>query len=66
MSTEHTHQSVAYWPAGTTCEPNDITRDNHYSHAEAEGVCSLLRRNGFGGDGKVFPLRTEVIELTKP
>lgn len=49
--------SYAEWPKGTMHCGNDITTDTHGSMAEAEGVISLLYKNGFGGDRKIFPIR---------
>lgn len=49
-------KSVAQWPDGTTSE------DQHDTRAQAEGVCTLLKREGFGGERRVFPTRTEVRE----
>ncbi len=54
-------QSVAEWPKGTICcHANDITTDDHGSMEQASGVVALLKKNGFGGDGKVFPIRAYV------
>ena len=39
---------------------HNITHDRHGSKESAEGVTWLLRRNGFGGDRKVFPARVWV------
>jgi len=46
--------------------PDQVTSDKHYSESEASGVCSLLHRNGFGGDRKVFPVRTWVEPIARP
>ena len=51
-----TFTSYAEWPKGTMCCGNDITSDTHGSLEQAEGVVSLLYRNGFGGDRKIFPI----------
>lgn len=62
---EFTHKSVAIWPqdvygrGGVTSR----TEDEHYSEEEAEGVCRLLERHGFGGGEEVFPLETWVEEI---
>jgi len=53
-------RSIAHWPTGAIGFDNDISTDEHDTEAEAQGVCDLLRRNGLGGDGKVFPLSTAV------
>lgn len=52
--------SCASWPKGTAEFSNDVTRDENGSWEQADTICSRLRREGFGGDGKVFPLRTWV------
>lgn len=49
-------QSFAQWPAGTC--PGDISFDSHESKKHAEGVCRRLNKEGFGGQGKVFPIKT--------
>lgn len=43
------------WPAETGI---GVSEDTHDTQAQADAVCSFLRRNGLGGEGKVFPLRT--------
>jgi hypothetical protein len=50
--------SVATWPKGTTS--GDMSIDYHDTPKSAEAVCRLLERHGFGGDKKVFPVKTEV------
>lgn len=50
------YKSIAIWPPGLV--DDDRTEDNHPSRESAWGACCLLRRNGFGGDGKVFPIHT--------
>ena len=40
-----------------------ITTDEHRTYEEAAGVCRLLEREGFGGMGADFPLRTWVEEV---
>jgi len=58
-------RSFARWPSGTLPHesPPDASYDDHETAAQAQGVCDLLRKNGLGGDGKVFPLETWVIPL---
>lgn len=55
-------RSNAQWPPGTCAggAKLDVTEDTHASKEEAEGVCRLLRENGFGGDRKIFPIRVWV------
>lgn len=51
-------KSFAQWPPGTISGGNDTSDDTHDTREQAEAVCQLLRRNGFGGCGQVFPVRT--------
>lgn len=46
------YRSVAEWPH---CGK---TTDSHYSEESAEAVCRLLQREGYGGDRKIFPIKT--------
>ena len=50
--------SIAVWPEGTVSDPDNESKDKHDTEGQASAVCSMLERNGFGGDGKVFPLST--------
>ena len=55
-------KSVAVWPEsfripGTR---DNTTTDRHMTRGQAEGVCRLLMKHGFGGQGKVFPVETRV------
>ena len=50
--------SNAEWPKGTCPGLNDHTQDEHGTRAAAHAVCKRLEADGFGGDRKVFPLRT--------
>ncbi len=43
-----------------------ISTDTHDSEDEARWACRMLQREGFGGDGKVFPLRTWVSVVQQP
>jgi len=43
--------SNAEWPDGS------VSSDNHSTKEQADGVCKLLMRDGYGGDKKVFPIR---------
>ena len=57
-------RSCAEWPKGTVSETDNITRDNHDTQAQAEGVCDRLRTEGFGGEHKIFPIRTWTEPIT--
>jgi hypothetical protein len=60
-----THKSFAEWPKGTLCLGDTVTTDSHYSEKEALSVCRILEREGFGGNGKVFPIKTWVEPIEK-
>jgi hypothetical protein len=57
------HRSIAVWPdtisVGNIAGKNE-SDDIHDSQEAAEAVCRLLRREVFGGEGKVFPVSTRV------
>ena len=53
-------KSKAVWGEGF----NNITsEDSHYTKEQAEAVCHILERDGFGGEGKYFPIKTCVEEI---
>ena len=54
--------SHAQWPLETYkgMYGDGISTDTHQTQAQAEAVCAALRREGFGGEGKSFPLKTWV------
>jgi len=59
------YKSIAVWPRESGINlgnTNNESEDTHSSKEEAEGVCALLEKYGFGGDCKVFPLSTRVEE----
>ncbi len=60
-------KSKAWWPKDTVSDflGNNITTDSHYSEGEAIAVCARLELEGFGGERKIFPLKTEVIEIAR-
>lgn len=41
-----------------------ITTDTHETKERAQGVCDGLEKYGFGGEGKDFPIKTWVTEIT--
>lgn len=59
-------KSCARWPEGTVSEPDNITTDTHQTADQAYAVCQLLKREGFGGLGKVFPLAAWVEAVEEP
>ena len=57
------HKSIVTWPPELkvgNVEGKSESTDTHDSEEQAEAVCSLLRKHGFGGLGKHFPISTRV------
>lgn len=55
-------KSVAYWPDSIKCSnEHNTSEDFHDTESQARGVCKLLRMHGYGGEGRVFPIKTEVV-----
>lgn len=56
-------RSIAVWPdtisVGNVVGKNESS-DEHDSPEAAHAVCWMLERDGFGGEGKVFPISTRV------
>lgn len=50
------YKSCAQWNKDET--GIGYSEDFHSSLEAAESVCRMLRRQGFGGQGKFFPIRT--------
>ena len=60
MSTQW--KSYATWPIKVSNEfPYNTSMDTHDTEEQAEAVCSKLHMEGFGGDRKIFPLKTWVV-----
>lgn len=59
-------KSCAWWPEDCCPAIGNYSDDNHDSEEAARAVCDLLRKNGFGGDGKFFPIRLEVKPVYVP
>lgn len=55
-------KSVAIWPTGVGIHITESS-DTHDTRDQAEAVCKMLRDQGFGGDGKIFPIETHVEEV---
>lgn len=57
------YKSIAVWPdtisVGNVVGKNE-SGDTHSTWEQADAVCGLLRKQGFGGMKKVFPLSTRV------
>ena len=62
------HLSIAVWPddlyVGSNVEGKNETSDELHSKEAAEAVCRMLKRDGYGGERKVFPLSTRVEPVT--
>lgn len=58
------YSSCAQWPPEvyTDANGNNVTFDDHSNYDRAAAVCDRLKREGFGGEGKHFPIRTWVTE----
>ena len=54
-------KSIAIWPLSahsvTLCNQTD---DTHDTYVQAQAVCDFLSRNGWGGEGEIFPKKTYV------
>lgn len=55
-------KSHAEWPKSETYTGPNVTEDQHWTRKQAEGVCHLLRINGFVGDAELFPIRLWVTD----
>jgi hypothetical protein len=57
-------KSCAEWdksiPGFHTC---GVTEDEHETKEQAEAVCRMLKREGLGGEGRFYPIRTWVEEI---
>lgn len=61
------YKSLALWPEGTINGNEDnLSEDTHGSEFDARTVTNLLCRNGFGGDGEVFPVSAWVEPCEEP
>ena len=60
------YQSNAQWPLDVYrgMDGTGISTDTHRTHAGAQAVCDGLRRDGFGGERKHFPIRVWVSEVS--
>ena len=55
-------QSNAQWPLDVYrgADGKGISTDKHRTKEGAQIVCDMLRGDGFGGEGKAFPIKTWV------
>lgn len=56
--------SNAQWPKTVKYlfSHDNITTDEHETREQAQAVCDMLTRDGMGGLGRVFPIKTWVEE----
>jgi len=59
--------SNAEWPEGQIMQRRAMgkTIDYHETESAAKAVCRMLKRDGLGGEGKIFPIRTWVDNIKK-
>ena len=55
--------SCTRWPHMLGFLNNNMTTDEHGTKEQAEAVCMMLTRDGLGGEGKIYPLRTWVVAV---
>lgn len=56
--------SKAWWPSTVSLGNTENTsEDIHWTEEQAKAVCRRLEKEGFGGDGKIFPIKTEYAEI---
>ena len=60
MSMNKCVRSKARWPEGTIAGGPDVTADEHETFEQAQSVCLIMKREGFGGERKIFPIATWV------
>jgi len=53
------YKSHAVWPVEAKV-PDNHSKDGHDTYEAAYAVCKALRKQGFGGEGKIFPTGTWV------
>ncbi|MDZ8119532.1 hypothetical protein [Pontiella agarivorans] len=63
---EKRFRSHAQWPEGSVMQKKakDHTMDCHATEAAAQAICRMLERDGLGGEGKIFPIKTWVEDLS--
>lgn len=59
------YKSIAEWDYSNHQFMNEFTVDFHETEEQAKAVCKMLERDGFGGKGVIFPIKTWV-EKIKP
>lgn len=63
-----TYISFARWPVGSVpfATPPDWSSDTHETREQAQGVVDLLKKNGLGGEGKIFPIQAWIEPIPVP
>jgi hypothetical protein len=59
-------ESWARWPAGVMGNREQNSMDEHDTREQAEAVCRMLERDGFGCAGTIFPIATWVLPPNNP
>jgi hypothetical protein len=58
------YKSIAEWDYSICIdEGNEFTIDFHETEEQAQAVCKMLERDGYGGEGKIFPIETWVEKI---
>ena len=57
------YQSNVRWPKGQFPFGNDVSTDKHRDKESAQCVCDALEKEGWGCEGRVFPVKTWVSEI---
>ena len=62
------YKSIAWWPEEVTGlgTSDNSSFDWHDCPNEAHRVCDMLKQEGFGGERKIFPLKTAVRFVKDP
>lgn len=62
------YKSHAQWPLDVYkgMDGKGISTDSHDTQAGAMAVCEALKRDGFGGQGVAYPVRTWITLETTP
>ena len=66
MNPDKNFRSHARWPEDTiafSMNGTQITTDDHDTEEQAQAVCNMLERDGFGGEDKIFPVETWVTPI---
>jgi len=50
------YRSYVKWPEGTYPFGDDVTTDSHHTEDEAIAVVRRLESEGWGGEGRIFPI----------